>query len=149
MIDAQKLIHKHSCLQELLRTHHAVFVHVNSRALGVVLPTGLMGLSQVTLQLGLNLPVPIPDLSMDDDGWTATLSFGRMPFWCVIPWGSVYCITGDSGTGGLWPEDCPPEVRINAEAAAGAEDPSSPPAESRNGKLPRGWAIIDGGKQGG
>jgi stringent starvation protein B len=89
----------------------SVFVHLDPRAAAVVVPLGFKKQAQLVLQVGLNMPVPIRDLHLDDEGMTCTLSFNRTPFFCVVPWSSVYAVVGcDDGRGMIWPEDVPPEV---------------------------------------
>jgi stringent starvation protein B len=89
----------------------SVFVHLDPRAVAVVVPAGFKKQAQLVLQVGLNMPVPIRDLHLDDEGMTCTLSFNRTPFFCVVPWSSVYAVVGcDDGRGMIWPEDVPPEV---------------------------------------
>jgi hypothetical protein len=43
---------------------------------------------------GLDMPVPIPDLSFDDSGISATLSFSRVPHATFVPWEAVVGIRG-------------------------------------------------------
>jgi stringent starvation protein B len=95
----------------------SVHVHLDPRASGVVVPAWFKKQPQLVLQVGLNMPVPIPDLRVDDDGLSCTLSFNRSPFYCVVPWSTVYAMVGDDGRGMVWPDDVPPEV------AAQARDP--------------------------
>jgi len=40
-------------------------------------------------EYGLNLPVPIDDLAIADDGIRATLSFSRCPHPTFVPWAAV------------------------------------------------------------
>src|SRR6202022_5111453 len=70
---------------------------------------------QLVLQVGLSMPVPIPDLRLDDDGLSCTLSFNRAPFFCVVPWTSVFAMVGDDGRGMVWPDDVPAEVARQAQ----------------------------------
>ena len=42
-----------------------------------------------TFEYGLNLPVPIDDLEITDDGIRATLSFSRCPHPTFVPWAAV------------------------------------------------------------
>jgi stringent starvation protein B len=96
----------------------SVFVHLDPRVAAVVVPLGFKKQPQLVLQVGLNMPVPIRDLHLDDEGMTCTLSFNRTPFFCVVPWSSVYAVVGcDDGRGMIWPEDVPPEV-AQAQARA-------------------------------
>lgn len=43
----------------------------------------------VRLNIGLNTPVPIPDLCVDEEGISCTLSFNRVPHFVVMPWAAV------------------------------------------------------------
>jgi len=83
---------------------------------------------QLVLQVGLNMPVPIPDLRVDEEGMSCTLSFNRSPFFCVVPWSSVYAMVGDDGRGMVWPEDVPPEVALHARRDS---DPAKKPPPKR------------------
>jgi stringent starvation protein B len=102
----------------------SVHVHLDPRATGVVVPAWFKRQPQLVLQVGLNMrPIPIPDLRVDEDGMSCTLSFNRSPFFCIVPWSSVYAMVGDDARGMIWPEDVPPEVALSgrsreAEAAA-------------------------------
>ena len=64
----------------------SVYVHLDPRQDAVVVPAWFKKQPQLVLQVGMNMPVPIPDLRLDDDGMSCTLSFNRAPFFCVVPW---------------------------------------------------------------
>ena len=96
----------------------SVHVHLDPRHKSVVVPPVFKSQAQLVLQIGLNMPVPIPDLRLDEDGMSCTLSFSRSPFHCVIPWASVFAMVGEDGRGMVWPDDLPPEVARQAAAAA-------------------------------
>ncbi|MEZ4339869.1 MAG: hypothetical protein R3B82_24880, partial [Sandaracinaceae bacterium] len=66
----------------------SLFVHLDPRVEGVVVPDYLRSQPQLVLQVGLGLAVPIPDLEVDDEGVFGTLSFNRSPFYCRVPWAS-------------------------------------------------------------
>jgi hypothetical protein len=75
------------------------------------------------------MPVPIPDLRLDDDGISCTLSFNRAPFFCVVPWSSIFAMVGDDGRGMVWPDDVPAEVARQAQGradGAARKEPSKP-----------------------
>src|ERR1700682_2243327 len=93
----------------------SVYVHLDPRPEAVVVPVGFKKQAQLVLQVGLNMSVPIPDLRLDDDGMTCTLSFNRAPFFCVVPWASVFAMVGDDGRGMVWPDDVPAEVSRQAQ----------------------------------
>ncbi len=113
----------------------SVHVHLDPRAQGVVVPAWFKKQPQLVLQVGLNMPVPIPDLRLDEEGMSCTLSFNRTPFFCVVPWQSVYAMVGDDGRGMVWPDDVPPEVASQArgretEAGAAKRPPTKRPEGS-------------------
>jgi hypothetical protein len=106
-------------------------VHLDPRRDAVIVPPWLKRQPQLVLQIGLNLPTPIPDLKLDDDGMSCTLSFNRAPFYCVVPWSSVFAMLGEDGRGLVWPDDVPPEVARQAQVRAvdgGAQKEAPRPA---------------------
>jgi stringent starvation protein B len=105
-----------------------VHVHLDPRKDGVTVPVGFRKQAQLVLEIGLNMPVPIPDLRVDDDSMTCTLSFSRTPFYCLVPWPAVFAMVGDDGRGMVWPEDVPPEIQAQATQAAQASRPAEPEA---------------------
>jgi hypothetical protein len=95
----------------------SVFVHLDPRREAVTVPAWFKKQPQLVLQLGLNMPVPIPDLAIEDDGITCTLSFSRTPFWCRLPWHAIYAMVGEDGRAMIWPDDVPPEVASQMKQA--------------------------------
>jgi stringent starvation protein B len=87
-----------------------VLVHLDPRGDQVSVPAWFKKQPQLVLQIGLNMPKPIPDLTVDDDGISCTLSFSNTPHYCHLPWVSVYALIGASGRGMVWPDDVPKEV---------------------------------------
>lgn len=106
-----------------------VDVYLDPRAKGVVVPPQFKKEPRLILKIGLNMPVPIPDLRVDDESMSCTLSFSRTPFYCVVPWPSVFAMVGEDGRGMVWPDDVPQElaVRVVEEAPAG---PAPSPVEA-------------------
>jgi len=88
----------------------SVFVHLDPRSHGVSVPKRFGAEPQLVLQIGLDLPIPIPDLRVDQEGVLATLSFSRTPFTCIVPWSAVFALVGEDGKGMVWPESVPPEI---------------------------------------
>ncbi len=88
----------------------SLFAHLDPRRDGVIVPSWLRKQSQLVLQVGMNMAVPIPDLKVEDDGLSCTLSFNRTPFWCHLPWTAVYALVGEEGRGMVWPDDVPAEL---------------------------------------
>lgn len=95
----------------------SVLVHLDPRARGVVVPAWLAKQPQLVLQVGLDLPVPIPDLRVDDEGVFGTLSFNRSPFTCAVPWDSIFALFGEDGMGMVWPDDLPSEIADEVQQA--------------------------------
>jgi len=105
MIDSKRLV------ANRILSGGSLFVHFDPRhrALddGLVVPPWLRYQESLVLQFGLNLPIPIHDLKVDDAGIRGTLSFSRTPVFCNIPWPRVFALLGDTDTGGVWPESMP------------------------------------------
>ena len=89
-----------------------VDIYLDPRAKGVVVPPQFKKEPRLILKIGLNMPVPIPDLRLDDESMSCTLSFSRTPFYCVVPWPSVFAMVGDDGRGMVWPDDVPQELAV-------------------------------------
>jgi stringent starvation protein B len=116
-----------------------VFIHLDPRQKGVVVPTHFRKQAQLVLQIGLEMPIPIPDLEIDDAGIGCTLSFNRAPFHCSLPWTAIFALVGDDGRGMVWPEDVPPEVSSQAQARQPPSKrprkaPEAAPARPKRGK---------------
>jgi len=104
----------------------SLFVHLDPRRDGTEVPIWLARQAQLVLQVGLDLPIPIPDLRIDDDGLFATLSFSRTPYACTVPWSSIFALVGEDGRGMVWPEDLPPEIAAEVDREAGRRAPAAP-----------------------
>lgn len=89
-----------------------VDVYLDPRAKGVVVPPQFRKEPRLILKIGLNMPVPIPDLRVDEESMSCTLSFNRSPFYCVVPWSSVFAMVGEDGRGMVWPDDVPQELAV-------------------------------------
>ena len=89
-----------------------VDVYLDPRARGVVVPPQFRKEPRLILKIGLNMPVPIPDLRLDEESMSCTLSFNRSPFYCVVPWSSVFAMVGEDGRGMVWPDDVPQELAV-------------------------------------
>ena len=87
----------------------SIFVHLDPRRDKVVVPKAFWVQSELVLQFGTQMRVPVPDLDLDDDGISGTLSFARRPFWCRVPWAAVFAIVGEDRRGAVWSQDAPPE----------------------------------------
>jgi stringent starvation protein B len=114
-----------------------VDVYLDPRAKGVVVPPQFRKEPRLILKIGLNMPVPIPDLRLDDESMSCTLSFNRTKFFCVVPWMSVFAMVGDDGRGMVWPDDVPQELAVrvdNQSSPASARGEDAAPAPSSRGK---------------
>jgi len=89
-------------------------LHLDARRPGVIVPAHLKSEPHLVLQYGHDLPIPIPDLEVDEHGVRATLSFAKHPQRTVVPWSAVYVVTCDDGRGVLYHEDVPEDVSIIA-----------------------------------
>jgi stringent starvation protein B len=96
----------------------SVFIHLDPRRDLVAVPPWFKKQPRLVLQIGLNMPVPIRDLSVDDECISCTLSFNRSPYFCWIPWHAIFALVGEDQRGMVWPDDVPPEL----VAQAGAEE---------------------------
>jgi len=116
----------------------SILVHLDPRLEPVAVPAWFKKQPQLVLQVGLNMPVPIPDLRLDDEGMSCTLSFNRAPFFCVVPWSSVFAMVGEDGRGMVWPDDVPADVARQAQVRPVETPPRKEPA-------PRS-VPVEGGK---
>lgn len=108
---------KQDVANQLLRKG-SLFIHLDPRITDVVVPPWLRHQAQLVLQVGLDMPIPIPDLTVNEDGVLGTLSFSRTPFLCHIPWNAVFALVGDEGRGMVYPESMPPEIVAEVEREA-------------------------------
>ncbi|HYQ01417.1 MAG TPA: ClpXP protease specificity-enhancing factor SspB [Polyangiaceae bacterium] len=101
----------------------SMYIHLDPRSGSVQVPPGFKNQPQLVLQVGLNMAVAIPDLHVDDQGLSCTLSFNRTPFFCMIPWPAVFALVGENGQAMVWAEDVPAEVAAQAQAQKAPEKP--------------------------
>ena len=112
-------------------------VHIDARRPGVKLPVHLLGDGHVCLDYGYSLRPVIPDLTVDDEGISATLSFRNTPTPTFVPWSAIYLISNFEGRGAVWQSDIPDDMMVGplAEGSEGAlEKPAAPPP--RLAKIP-------------
>lgn len=98
----ERLPTKRETVEILFARGEDVWLHLEPRRPGVVVPESLKAQPRLVLQIGLNMPVPIRDLVVDDEGVNGTLSFDRQPFHCTVPWDAVFTVIGSVGEGGVW-----------------------------------------------
>jgi len=121
-----------------------VSLHLDARRAGVVVPASFATEPHLVLQYGRNMPIPIPDLEVTDDGVSATLSFSRAPHRTHVPWSSVYVVACTDGRGILYYEDVPQEVSLMPPsgavaaktAVAGAPSEAAPAEDDEEEDLP-------------
>jgi len=94
-------------------------LHLDARRPGVLVPAHLRREAHLVLQYGHDLPIPIPDLEVDEDGVRATLSFSKTPQRTFVPWEAVYVVVCVDGRGVLYHEDVPEDVSIIAAKPPG------------------------------
>ncbi len=102
----------------------SMFIHLDPRVEGVMVPKWLKRQPQLVLQLGLDMAIPIPDLRVDEHGVYGTLSFNRSPFTCLVPWEAIFAIAGEDGRGMVWPDSMPAEITAEIEREAGRRAPA-------------------------
>lgn len=95
----------------LLIERGSVFVHLNPCIRQTEVPPWLMHQDHLVLQYGLDLPIPIKNLRVDEMGISGELSFSRSPWRCYIPWAAVFALVSEEGRGKVWQEDVPGRVR--------------------------------------
>jgi ClpX C4-type zinc finger len=133
--------HKREVALSLLE-HSSIYVHLDPRRADVVVPPWFKKQPQLVLQVGRNMRVPILDLGLDQEGLTATLSFSRVPFFCIVPWPSVFAMVGEDGRGMVWPEDVPPEVARQTWGRTTVDDPApAKPADAASRRESIGQAV--------
>jgi len=110
----------------------SMYIHLDPRADTVQVPAWFKKQPQLVLQVGLNMAVPIPDLHVDEQGLSCTLSFNRAPFFCMIPWRAVFALVGEKGQAMVWAEDVPAEVAAQAQAQKAPPEPSRPRGHLRS-----------------
>lgn len=91
----------------------SLFLHLDPRCKNVIVPSEFKNQSQLVLQIGYDMPIKIPDLSIKEGGIMATLSFNHTPFCCYVPWKPIFAVIGQDGRGMVWDQDMPSEVRLD------------------------------------
>ena len=78
---------------DLLRQCPYIRVHARTDDPGLRAPKYLIEKGpSVAFDIGLNANPPIPDLSVDAEGISGTLSFGGKPFRVVMPWSAIVLV---------------------------------------------------------
>lgn len=100
---------------EALLLQGDLYIHLNAAAAGVDVPENLAVDDRLVLQVGLDMPVPIPDLRVDEHGVAGTLSFNRQPHACYVPWDAVFALSDSEGRGMVWDEAIAAEAKRAVE----------------------------------
>lgn len=90
-----------------------VRVHFDATRSDVAVPTHLRDQENCVFELGLCMPVPIPDLKVDQAGVAGTLSFsGIGSKRCFVPWAAVFCaVQVFPDRAKVWLNDAPGDVQ--------------------------------------
>jgi stringent starvation protein B len=118
---------------EALLKGPSLYIHLDPRKPEVIVPAYFKKQPQLVLQVGLNMAIAIPDLKVDDEGVSCTLSFNRKAFWCKLPWTAVFALVGEDMKGMVWPDEVPAEVAAQRDAKA----PPAPEAKAARPRSPR------------
>jgi hypothetical protein len=97
-------------VMEFLLSETEARVHFDARKAGVDLPARLRSDPHLCLDYGYGFQPAIPDLSLDERGIKATLSFNRAPYETFVPWDAIYIISDFGGRGAVWQEDVPADL---------------------------------------
>lgn len=147
---------KHFAFLRLL-VHGLVKIGINTTKVGVVLPSSMYDSPAVVLNMALNEPSMVQDLEIGEDGIRATLSFSAKPFYCHLPWYSVFQIVSDETKQAyVWEYDVPrPQAPPDELPSTGSDDAAprhvhrdahiaelKPRAPKPKRALPPGWGGI-------
>ena len=131
---------KRAVIDELL-AKGPVLIHCDARRSDVAVPDRFRAEAKLVLRFGHGLSPPIPDLTVDEHGVSATLTFGGTPFRCVLPWAAIYAAVADGEQRGMvWPDDIPEDLLMGA--ASEPAPPSPAPAEARP-KRPSHLKLVE------
>ncbi len=107
---------KHQRLVELL-DRGMVMIHLDARRRGVRVPPAHA--DNPALALNLSFRFGIPDLEIDEDGVSASLSFSGTRFHCNLPWSALFAMRSHTDdTFHVWSADIPEELLVRAQEYA-------------------------------
>ncbi len=107
----------------------------------VVVPESHRGLERLILQVGTDPNIMgMPDLDINERGWSATIIIRGVRSWCFVPWEAVLSIRaagpmGEMGSGFMQTVQSP-------KAVVPAKVPGKRPSALRS----RAFTVIKGGK---
>ena len=105
-----------------------VLVHIDARGEAVSVPERFRGDPKLVLRFGWGLSPAIHDLELGLGGLAGTLTFGGVPFHCVVPWTAVYAAVAEGEQRGMvWPDDVP-SVVLEQMSQRPARASTPPPA---------------------
>lgn len=105
----QRQAQRHALAGEILQSG-ALYVELDARKPGVVVPPGYEKAGRLVLVVGHALPQPIPDLAVDADGVSGQLQFKGHRFPVRVPWSAVYGLMNRDEDVSRWLEDVPDDV---------------------------------------
>lgn len=107
--------YKRKAFEDLLKANH-IYLTLDTRVEGVKIPSEHQGKSALTIIFGLDMPTPLKDLAVDDNGIEVTLSFERSLHHCSIPWDAVwYMVPVGDREGILFEHSLPEAVKKKLE----------------------------------
>ncbi len=110
---------KRTVIEDLLG-RGPVLIHFDARRDDVQVPARFKTEPKLVLRFGFALTPAIPDLTVDARGLSGTLTFGGVPFHCVLPWTAIYAAVIDGDQRGMvWPDDIPDELLASPDVQPG------------------------------
>lgn len=82
------------------------------------------------LRLNFSHRFELNDFGYSEEGVSATLSFPTGPFYCKVPWESVFAIQSQvTKHGTVWPKDVPKDLQMQLMSVDGEGEPGEMQAE--------------------
>ncbi len=107
---------------ERLLHHGTVMFYIDTRVTGVSVPSHFMGNPQ--LALNFDYAYRIPDFRILNDRVEATLEFGTLYFFCVLPMDAIYTLRSDvKGEMVVFPEEMPKDFFTEQKTTTEPEKP--------------------------
>lgn len=106
---AERRTQKHELAKKILASG-ALYLELDARKPGVVVPPGYQQAGRLVLIVGYDLPQPIPDLAVDAAGVSGQLLFKMKRFSVQLPWDAVYGLMNQDDDLSRWSEDVPADV---------------------------------------
>jgi stringent starvation protein B len=121
-----------------------VMLHLDARQPGVIVPSFLK--EDPHLRLNLSYRFGLPDLQIDDEAISTTLSFRQTPFHCVIPFHALWALSQPPASEmTLFPDAMPLSLFSNLvrELHLGEEEEAEEGGEEREGRSRQ--SALEGG----